>query len=188
MRKAMRALAAAVVAATAWAGVAPADDLKAYVVTNRTFGYEVAYPADWQVATPEGLDFLFLSPDQGTFCMTQGAAVPDMAGVPDADIKTAMSQNLGEQFWNNMFFSDIAGTKYLKTDSLADHPGGWPVQFVVAQGSPDMGNGPQDMIFAGIATFKAATGYLVMCVSHPSVFEANSGGVSVILGTFKINK
>lgn len=188
MKIAMRALASAVFAVTAWAGVAPAQDIQAYVVSNRTHGYEIAYPSTWQVATPEGLDFVFISPDQSAFCLASGTAIPDLANVPEAEIRKAMSQSLGEKFWTDIFFNTVPNTKFLKTASIPNHPGNWPVQFVLAQGTPDMGGGPSPMVFAGITTFKSATNYLVMCLSQPDKFEANQDGIGVILMTLQINK
>jgi hypothetical protein len=168
---------------------APAsDEMNVSMVRNATNAYEIGYPTDWKVLNADGVDYVFLSPDNSSFCMVISGPAPDLASVPEDQLRIALSQSFGEQFWTDVFFKDVPNTQYVKTSSMPDHPGGWPVQFVVANGLPVVDGKAMQATFAGIMTFKQATVYMVMCIAPTAKVPEVKAGIGAVVATFRITR
>ena len=167
---------------------APTGDVQVQVLTNTAKGYQIGYPSGWQVVSGDGIDYAFIAPDNSAMCMANSGAVPDLASVPEDQLKAAMSQDLGEKFWDNSFFEGMANKKYLHTGANPNHPGGWPVQEVEAQGDLDLDGKPLPATFAGIMTFKAATAYQIMCFAPTALYEQSKPSFSTVLNSFRSTK
>jgi hypothetical protein len=167
---------------------AATGDVQVSVLTNTEKGYQIGSPAGWKVVNGEGLDYALISPDNTAMCMASSGAVPDIAAIPEAEVRAAMSSPLGEEFWNNSFFGDMANKKYVHVGADANHPGGWPVQTVEATADLNLEGKTVPTTFAGLMTFKSAMAFQVMCFSASADFEAAKPSFNAVLQSFHIIK
>ncbi|BCW88889.1 hypothetical protein sos41_20390 [Alphaproteobacteria bacterium SO-S41] len=188
MKRFVRTIASAAVAMFVAVGVAPAQDIQVQMLTNRAGGYQIGVPADWAVASPEGLDYVFVAPDHETFCMVMSGAFEPVATMSESELRAGLSQNLGPEIWDSLFFSDVPGRQYITTSAIADYPSGWPVQFAAVNGNPVMDGKPTATTFAGIFTFKKGSIFMVMCAAPKGSFNNAKPGISVVLATLNVTK
>ncbi len=189
-------LASVAVAHFLMAGEAPAQmpataapgAVKTTLVTNTAKGYQIGYPEGWQAVNAEAVDYAFLPADHSALCMASAGPVPDLANVSEDELKTALSTPLGESFWDGNYFEGMANKKYLDIAANPAHPGGWPVQTVVAQGDLDLEGEALPAMFSGLMTFKSGSGFQVMCFTATASYEQAKPAFDAIFATFKIIK
>ncbi len=167
---------------------APAGAVDVQMMVKTETGYMVGSPAGWTVITPDGLDFVFLAADGSAFCLSNSAVVPDLAGISNGDLQTALSSPLGPDFWDSNFFEGMANKAYLHIGADANHPGGWPVQTVEATADVDIDGRTIPATIAGIMTFKSGTVYQVMCIAPTAGYQASKPSFSAVLQSFKVTK
>jgi len=201
MQKLKTALVTAAAAALLTAGVAmaempklggapaaPTGDISVSVLANTAKGYALGYPAGWQVVSSADVDYLFIKPDATALCAAFSGDIPDIAGIPEADLRAMLSVPLGEEFWDNVLFSSLPNKKYEHVGADPNHPGGWPIQTAIAAGDFAFEAGPVPSKVAAIMTFKAGKGYQVFCAGKSQAYEALKPELAAIFNSFKILK
>jgi hypothetical protein len=160
------------------------------MLNNTAKGYQIGSPAGWQViAGSAELDYGFLAPDQDTMCLSWSFAIEGLADVSDEQLRQAMSIPQGEQFWKEDFFSQFQDVKFLHTGAVTNHPGGWPLQTVIATASISENGSPAvNYTFAGIFTAKKGSIYRVICFAKTSAYEQAKGNFFAVFDSFKITK
>lgn len=159
------------------------------MLNNTAKGFQIGYPTGWQVVTgSDEVDYGFMSPDENAFCVVVSAAIPDIANVPDDQLRAAMSAPQGEQFWNNVYFSQFKNVKYVHVGADTDAAGGWPLQTVVATADIDNNGAPLNVAFAGILTLKGGMMFRTICYTPSSAFEQTVAQFFAVFESFKITK
>ncbi|MFT3808292.1 MAG: hypothetical protein QM698_00055 [Micropepsaceae bacterium] len=189
------ALAAGLAAAQGLPGLAPPAspaapaNVQVEILNNASKGFQIGYPAGWQViAGANEVDYGFLSPDQNAMCVVVSLAVPDLAGVPEDQLRAAMSVPQGEEFWNQNFFNQFQNVKYQHVGANTKHPGGWPLQTVQASGDISENGKTLGLTFAGIFTAKSGSLFRTMCYTPTALFEQNKAQFFAVFESFKITK
>lgn len=168
---------------------APAGTVQVQILNNPTKGFQIGYPVGWEVVAGSAeVDYGFMSPDQLSFCVVVSADIPEIAGTPDDQVRAAMSAPQGEQFWKNVYFSQFQNVNFLHTGAVANHPGGWPLQTVVATADVELGGSPVNLIFAGILTLKSGTMFRTICYTPTANFEQSKAQFFAVFESFKITK
>jgi hypothetical protein len=167
---------------------APAAAANVTVMTNTSKGYQIGYPQGWQAVNADSVDYAFLPADNSALCMANAGPVPDLANVSEDELKAALSVPLGETFWDGNYFEGMANKKYLDIGANPNHPGGWPVQTVVAQGDLDLEGQALPAVFSGLMTFKSGSGFQVMCFTATASYEQAKPAFDAILASFKVIK
>ena len=163
---------------------APAN-VQVQILNNPTKGFQIGYPAGWQVvAGSNEVDYGFMSPDQTAFCVVVSATIPEIAGATDEQLRAAMSAPQGEEFWKNVFFSQFQNVKFLHAGANTNHPGGWPLQTVIASADVDNVN----YTFAGILTLKGGTMFRTICYTPSTGFDQAKAQFFAVFESFKITK
>jgi hypothetical protein len=184
----MLAVALGPAAAQIPAAPAAAGTANVTVMTNTSKGYQIGYPSGWQAVNAESVDYAFLPADNSALCMANAGPVPDLANVSEDELKAALSVPLGETFWDGNYFEGMANKKYLDIGANPNHPGGWPVQTVVAQGDLDLEGQALPAVFSGLMTFKSGSGFQVMCFTASASYGQAKPAFDAILASFKVIK
>jgi len=167
---------------------APAN-VQVEILSNAAKGFQIGYPAGWQViAGANEVDYGFLSPTQDAMCVVVSVAIPDLAGVPEDQLRAAMSVPQGEEFWNQNFFSQLQNVKYQHVGANTKHPGGWPLQTVQASGDVNEQGQMLNLTFAGILTVKSGMLFRTMCYTPTALFDQNKAQFFAVFESFKITK
>jgi hypothetical protein len=167
---------------------APAD-IQVQILNNAGKGFQIGYPSDWKViAGSEEVDYGLMSPDENAMCVVVSIAVPDLANVPADQLRQAMAVPQGEEFWNSNYFSQFKNVKYLHAGADANHPGGWPVQTVIATADIENGGQALNLVFAGIFTAKSGTIYRTMCYTPTAMIEKYQAQFFAVFQSFKVTK
>jgi len=167
---------------------APAS-VQVQILNSPAKGFQIGYPTGWQVITgSDEVDYGFMSPDQSAFCVVVSATIPEIAGATDEQLRGAMSVPQGEEFWSNVFFSQFQNVKFLHSGANTGHPGGWPLQTVIATADVDNGGSPLNYTFAGILTLKGGMMYRTMCYTPSTGFDQAKAQFFAVFESFKITK
>lgn len=162
-------------------------DIQVQLVTNGQDGFQIGVPLGWEFASSDQPDYVMADPAGKAFCAVNSVPEPGL-NVSNDQLRQALSQPLGEEFWTNNVFSELVNRKYISSGADANHPGGWPVQTVVVQS--DESNGAQTLAVtrAAIATLKSQQSYLVLCLSESKDFEAQKPYFNAVFQSFKVTK
>lgn len=159
------------------------------MLNNAAKGYQIGYPSGWQViAGSDEVDYGFLSPDQNAFCVAVSVAVPDLEKVPEDQLRQAMASPQGEQFWTQNYFGQFQKVKFLHTGAVANPPGGWPLQTVIAQADIENNGASLNFTFAAIFTAKSGSIYRVVCYTPSQMYDATKAQFFAVFDSFKITK
>lgn len=168
---------------------APPASVQVQILNNPAKGFQIGYPAGWEVITGSNeVDYGFMSPDQLSLCVVVSVDIPELASAPEEQLRTAMSSPQGEQFWNNVYFVQFQNVRFHHVGAATNHPGGWPLQTVIASADVDLSGSTINLTFAGILTLKSGMMFRTICYTPTANFEQSKAQFFAVFESFRITK